>query len=68
MFPFNQSILVMSVWTGQSMNDTKFSEVLGKGSELSTTISLNIFNFTIELQLNHRLKLNKGIKGIRFFL
>jgi hypothetical protein len=68
MFPFNQSILVMGMGTSQSMNDTKFSKVLGKGSELSTTISLDIFNFTIELQFNHRLKLNKGIKGIRLFL
>jgi hypothetical protein len=48
-FSFNQTILMMGMGTGQPMNDTKLSKVLGKGSELSTTISLNSFNFTIEL-------------------
>jgi hypothetical protein len=48
------------------MHNTKFSEILGKGSELTTTISLDSFNFAIKLQFNHGFEKDKLAKGLRF--
>jgi hypothetical protein len=48
------------------MHNTKFSEIFGKGPELTATISLDSFDFATKLQFNHSFEMNELAKGLRF--
>ena len=49
---FNTTILLMSVGTRTTMEDTKLSEECVKRPKFPTPISLNTYNFSVKITFN----------------
>ena len=60
MFTLYCTILLMSVGTGDFMSNATFFKEFGGRAKLTSLISLNGFNFKIEIVFNITLELNKN--------
>ena len=60
MFTLYDTILLMSVGTRDSMSNSTFFKEFGGRSKLTSPVSLNGFDFMIEIAFNITLELNKN--------
>ena len=66
MFTFNYAILMMGMGTCKPMSNAKGIEIFGEMSKFTSSITLNNFNFAVELKFNHGFELDKLSECVRF--
>ena len=67
MFALNGTLLLVSIGTRNTMDNTTICKEGGDGAIFATPISLNRFNGSVKKSLNIFLKFEKNILGITLF-
>jgi hypothetical protein len=68
MFTLSSTVLLMSMWAGNTMRNPNFLKEGIKFDILATLVRLHMNNFVVEKTFNMILKLNKDIEDITLAL